>query len=46
MKLSVTGLWRDGEKYIHKTLSTLDNISSKYDSSFYFYENDVAFEIS
>ena len=40
MKLSVTGLWRDGEKYIHKTLSTLDNISSKYDSSFYFYEND------
>jgi hypothetical protein len=40
MKLSITGLWRDSEKYINKTLSVLNDISLKYSSSFYFYEND------
>lgn len=41
MKLSILGLWRDSEKIINRTLSSLDTIlNDQQKVSFYFYEND------
>jgi hypothetical protein len=41
MKLSVVGLWRDSEKTIDRTLTSLEKLSNRYNqTSFYFYEND------
>jgi GT2 family glycosyltransferase len=40
MNISVLGLWRNSEKHIYKTLSSLESLSLLGDFSFYFYEND------
>ena len=39
--IAVYSLWRDGEDYIHKTLSQLEDLEKlNYDFEYYFYEND------
>jgi len=40
MNISVIGLWRNSEKHIEKTLSSLENLIVLGNISFYFYEND------
>lgn len=40
MKISVLALFRDSEKHIHNTLSSLEELCKLGDFDFYFYEND------
>ena len=40
LQISIFGLWRNAEKYIEKTLAQLEALETRYDLSYYFYEND------